>query len=79
MAACCSGNRASSRGAVSPGFRKALWVALVINAAMFLVEIFGGVQSGQVTFFGLRRGGAATCCLSPIFMSSLHASRKNLL
>lgn len=49
MAGCCSGECASSRGAVSPRFRKALWIALVINAVMFLVEIVGGLKSGSVS------------------------------
>ncbi|WP_265942098.1 cation transporter [Dechloromonas sp. A34] len=30
-------------------YRKALWAALVINAAMFAVEIIGGLQSGSVS------------------------------
>ena len=32
-----------------PRYRKALWVALVINTAMFAVEITGGLQSGSVS------------------------------
>lgn len=49
MSACCSGGCASSVVAVSPRYRKALWMALVINTAMFLVEIIGGLQSGSVS------------------------------
>jgi Co/Zn/Cd efflux system component len=46
MAGCCSGchapvNRQSDR------FRKVLWVALAINAGMFLVEILAGVAAGS--------------------------------
>jgi len=34
---------------VSPGFRKALWVALAINLVMFIVEIVSGLRSGSVS------------------------------
>jgi Co/Zn/Cd efflux system component len=33
----------------SPGFRRALWVALVVNAAMFVVELGASWQSGSVS------------------------------
>lgn len=49
MAGCCSGACSSTRAPVSPRFRKALWVALVINSLMFLVEIAGGLRSGSVS------------------------------
>lgn len=49
MAGCCSGGCASSKALVSPRFRKALWVALVINTLMFGVEIVGGLKSGSVS------------------------------
>src|SRR5690606_28771196 len=31
-----------------PGFRRALWIALLVNGAMFAIEIAGGLQSGSV-------------------------------
>jgi len=34
---------------VDPAYRKVLWLALLLNAAMFAVEIAGGVQSGSVS------------------------------
>jgi Co/Zn/Cd efflux system component len=46
---CCSDACAPQSAPISPRFRKALWIALVINAAMFLVEIAGGVKSGSVS------------------------------
>ena len=46
MAGCCAGSCASGSNAVNPRYRKALWIALVINALMFLVEIVGGLKSG---------------------------------
>jgi Co/Zn/Cd efflux system component len=36
-------------GPVPPGYRRILWIALVVNAAMFLVEVGGGVASGSVS------------------------------
>lgn len=33
----------------SPRFRRALWIALVVNASMFAVEIAGSVVSGSVS------------------------------
>jgi Co/Zn/Cd efflux system component len=36
-------------GAVPPGYRRALWIALVVNALMFLLEVGGGVAAGSVS------------------------------
>ncbi|MGM3386278.1 cation diffusion facilitator family transporter [Stutzerimonas stutzeri] len=44
---CCDSGGATP--AVGPAFRKALWVALVINLAMFGVEIVSGLRSGSVS------------------------------
>ncbi|MBC9070687.1 cation transporter [Thauera sp. CAU 1555] len=49
MSACCSGGCSAPATRVSPRFRRALWVALVINALMFGVEIVGGLKSGSVS------------------------------
>ena len=49
MAECCSGGCASGKADTSPRYRKALWIALAINALMFLVEIVGGLKSGSVS------------------------------
>jgi len=46
MAGCCSGCPAPAKD-VAPRFRQALWVALAINAGMFLVEIVAGVAAGS--------------------------------
>src|SRR4051812_46465780 len=35
--------------AAPPGYRRVLWMALVVNAAMFLVEIATGLASGSVS------------------------------
>lgn len=44
---CCSGGCHAATQDMAPRFRKALWAALAINAAMFLVEIVAGVAAGS--------------------------------
>ncbi|MFL9814447.1 cation transporter [Stutzerimonas sp. VN223-3] len=44
---CCDSG--CSTQAVSPRFRKALWIALAINLAMFVVEIVSGLRAGSVS------------------------------
>lgn len=45
---CCSSGCSVDR-AIGARFRKALWVALAVNAIMFAVEILGGLQAGSVS------------------------------
>jgi len=45
-ASCCSRAPAPS---VDPRFRRALWVALVVNAGMFVAEVAAGWSSGSVS------------------------------
>jgi len=45
---CCDSGCATGQVA-GPSFRKALWIALVINLAMFVVEIVSGLRSGSVS------------------------------
>lgn len=45
MANCCSPPEPKSP---APGFRKALWIALWVNLAMFLIEGLASLQSGSV-------------------------------
>lgn len=59
MSACCSGGCASDKPVADPKYRRILWVALILNAGMFLVEMVGGLASGSaslladaVDFFG---------------------------
>lgn len=49
MADHCCGASSCSRDQVSPRYRKALWIALGINAVMFGIEIAGGFKSGSVS------------------------------
>jgi Co/Zn/Cd efflux system component len=46
---CCSGTCSASEAPIDPRFRTALWVALVVNTVMFVVEIVGGLRAGSVS------------------------------
>jgi Co/Zn/Cd efflux system component len=46
MSSCCSAPEPQNP---SPGFRRALWIALWVNLAMFLVEGIASFQSGSVS------------------------------
>ncbi len=48
MANCCNNDCAADAGN-SPRYRRALWIALWINAFMFVVEIIGGTLAGSVS------------------------------
>lgn len=49
MATCCSGQCSTAEAPVDPRFRKALWIALALNALMFFVEILGGFHAESVS------------------------------
>jgi len=49
MSDCCAGGCASAKPAADPRYRRILWIALVVNAAMFGVEIAGGVHADSVS------------------------------
>jgi Co/Zn/Cd efflux system component len=44
-ASCCP----PSAPPVDPGYRRVLWIALIVNAAMFAVEVASGIGSGSVS------------------------------
>lgn len=46
---CCSDLSCASARVLSARWRKVLWVALVLNAAMFAVEIGSGLRAGSVS------------------------------
>jgi Co/Zn/Cd efflux system component len=47
MACCHDDHCAADASPNSPGWRRALWIALVINAGFFLTEIIAGVAAGS--------------------------------
>ena len=49
MSAHCCSDSACSTSAVDPTYRKVLWVALVLNAMMFVVELGASWTSGSVS------------------------------
>lgn len=49
MADQCCAAACAAGGAINPRYRRALWAALWINAAMFAVEIAGAIASGSVS------------------------------
>ena len=50
MAGCCHDDHCSSPNALnSPQWRRVLWIALAINASMFLAEVAAGVAAGSAS------------------------------
>ena len=48
-ASCCSNSACSGTASLDPTYRRVLWVALVLNAAMFAVEFGASWLSGSVS------------------------------
>jgi cation diffusion facilitator family transporter len=49
MSAHCHDCRHDAHRLPAPGYRRVLWIALLINALMFVVEIVAGLSSGSVS------------------------------
>jgi Co/Zn/Cd efflux system component len=49
MSACCAGGCSSDKPPVDAKYRRILWIALLVNAVMFGVELIGGWASGSVS------------------------------
>lgn len=49
MSASCCNNACQSQAPASPRYRRILWIALLVNAAMFLVEVAGGLRADSVS------------------------------
>jgi Co/Zn/Cd efflux system component len=49
MSNCCDSHGCTPPSAQSPRYRRVLWAALIINAAMFAVEAAGGLRAGSVS------------------------------
>jgi Co/Zn/Cd efflux system component len=82
---CCDHDpQASAAQANSPRYRRILWIALVVNLAMFGIEIGAGLQSGSVSlladaidFFGDAANYAVT--LAVLSMGLVWRARAALL
>jgi len=48
-ASCCGSSCSSSKPPVDKTYRRVLWVALAVNATMFLVELVAGAAAGSVS------------------------------
>lgn len=49
-ARCCASEPSSGcQTAIPPGYRKVLWVALIVNGAMFAVEVIAGLRADSVS------------------------------
>ena len=71
MAGCCSHSTCDA-SAASPRLRLALWIALIVNAAMFLVEFVAGLAVGSVALWADAldfAGDAANYALSLTVLS----------
>ena len=49
MSDCCSGACSVSKPPLDPAYRRILWIALLVNAGMFGMELFGGWRAGSVS------------------------------
>lgn len=49
MPDCCSGACATEPTRIDPRYRRILWIALFVNAAMFVVELLGGLKAESVS------------------------------
>src|SRR5258705_4807647 len=47
MDSCCENEGSVRAAATSPAWRRALWIALAVNATMFVGEIVAGVAAGS--------------------------------
>ena len=49
MANCCSSGCSSASPPADPRYRRILWIALLVNAVMFGIELLGGIRAGSVS------------------------------
>jgi Co/Zn/Cd efflux system component len=71
-ACCCSGGCNSGPAPIDPRFRRALWIALIINGLMCGVEIVGGLAADSVSLLADAvdfAGDAANYALSLAVLS----------
>lgn len=72
MAGSCCQDTCTTPGPGGSRFRRVLWIALVVNALMFLVEIIGGSYAGSVSLLADAAdflGDAANYAISLVVLS----------
>ncbi len=76
MMACTSCSHDKSHKQLSPRYKKALWIALGLNLAMFVIEIMAGINSGSVSllsdsldFFGDSANYVISLIVLPMALS----------
>ena len=81
---CCNHEAPAPSQAADPRYRKILWIALIVNLAMFGIEIAGGMRSGStslladaIDFFGDAANYAVS--LAVLSMALAWRSRAALL
>jgi Co/Zn/Cd efflux system component len=84
MSACCSGGCSTDKPPVDARYRRILWIALLVNAGMFGVEIFGGWRSGSISLLADAvdfLGDAANYAVSlfVLGMASIRRSRTAMI
>lgn len=72
MSASCCESHVAPQTIISPRFRKVLWVALFINAAMFFVEVAGGLSVGSVSLLADALDFAGDAANYGITLAVLH-------
>jgi Co/Zn/Cd efflux system component len=68
----CSTDAATATQTIDPRWRKALWIALAVNASMFFVELIAGLQANSVSLLADAvdfAGDAANYALSLAVLS----------
>lgn len=76
MMACTSCSHDTHDKQLSPRYKKALWIALGLNLAMFVIEIMAGINSGSVSllsdsldFFGDSANYVISLIVLPMALS----------
>lgn len=84
MSSCCSGGCSADTPPPDRRYRRVLWIALVVNAAMFIVELVAGWRSGSVSLLAdavdfLGDAGNYGLSLAALGMAAVWRSRTALV
>lgn len=84
MDSCCSGDRSPEDAQQSTRYRNVLWIALLVNAVMFVVEFFAGYRAGSAALLAdavdfLGDAGNYAVSLLALSLGALWRARAALL